>query len=89
MEIVDTFTRLILAADEGLSPHDQSIVHTLCLVDDNAAHCHGEERPQELGAYLRELGVSEMIRLVKRVRANYLAPAQTESVAAEGQSARF
>ena len=89
MEIVDTFTRLILAGDEDLSVRDQSIIHALCLVDDNAAQCRADDYPREIGVYLRALGVSEMIRLVKQVQASYPVTAQTESASAEAQPARL
>ncbi len=78
MEIVDCFTRLIFSTDETLSPTDQTIVDTLTLVDCNLALCSDTA---EVGAYLRELGVTEMIRLVSLVQAHYPAPGQTGSPA--------
>lgn len=74
MEIVDCFTRLIFGTEEALSPADRAIMDTLTLVDCNLALCSD---PAEVGAYLRELGVREMIRLVSQVQANYPAPGQT------------
>ena len=84
MEIVDTFTHLIFGGDEELSERELAIVHTLCSVDRHAAECPA----CEIGSYLRDLGVKEMIGLVGRVRSHYPAPAQTGSRAARGQSAR-
>ena len=84
MEIVDCFTRLIFSADGPLSANDRAIVDTLTLVDCNLALC---AETAEVGAYLRELGVSEMIRLVSLVQAHYPAPGQTGSHAGPHQHA--
>lgn len=84
MEIVDTFTHLIFSAEDALSARELSIVEVLCRIDENAAHCP----TTEIGTYLRELGVREMIRLVGRVRSQYPAPARTESHGGPGQPAR-
>ena len=89
MEIVDTFTRLIFGAGPVLSPREQAILTTLCMVDGHAARRDSEEDLQEVGAYLRALGVTEMIRLVGKVRSHYLPPGQTGSLASTGQFARF
>lgn len=85
MEIVDCFTRLIFSPGDGLSPCEKTIVETLCLVDDNAGYCRGVD---EIGAYLRDLGVREMIRLVSRVLSHYPQPAKTESRAWSDPPAR-
>ncbi len=97
MEIVDCFTRLIFNAGDELTAGDRSILETLSLVDCNLALC---EDPAEAGAYLRELGVREMIRLVGQVQEQYPAPgstpapargatgAGTRSPASRGQPAR-
>ncbi len=84
MEIVDTFTHLIFGGDDELSDREMSIVQTLCSVDQHAAVCP----TREIGSYLRDLGVKEMIGLVGRVRSHFPAPAPTGSRAARGQSAR-
>ena len=89
MEIVDTFTRLIFGAGQVLSPREQAILTALCSVDDHAAQRDSEDDLQEVGAYLRALGVTEMIRLVGKVRSHYLPPGQTGSLASTGRSARF
>lgn len=89
MEIVDTFTRLIFGAGSVLSPREQAILATLYTVDCHAAQRDSEDDLQEVGAYLRALGVSEMIRLVGKVRSHYLPLAQTGSHASTGRSARF
>ena len=76
MEIVDCFTRLIFSTAEPLTASDRAIVETLTLVDCNLALC---AETAEVGAYLRELGVREMIRLVSQVQEHYPAPGQTGS----------
>ena len=85
MEIVDCFTRLIFSTDDTLSEGDSAIVETLSLVDCNLAHC---QEAAEVGAYLRELGVREMIRLVRQVQDHYPTPARTGSRAWSNQPAR-
>ena len=93
MEIVDTFTHAIFSGGEALSPREVSILETLCQVDDNAAHCVGEQATGNLGRYLRDLGVKEMIQLVARVRERYQAqeppPAQQRSPSSRSQPSRF
>ncbi|MDJ0879147.1 MAG: hypothetical protein QNI86_11080 [Halieaceae bacterium] len=85
MEIVDCFTRLIFGDNDALSEGDRTIVETLSLVDCNLAHCSDAA---EVGAYLRELGVREMIRLVRQVQDHYPSPAQTGSPSWSNQPAR-
>ena len=97
MEIVDCFTRLIFNAGDELGAGDRTILDTLGLVDCNLAHC---QDPGEAGAYLRELGVREMIRLVRQVQDHYpnpgsrpdpsqgATPAGKQSHASPGQPAR-
>ncbi len=84
MEIVDCFTRLIFTTDETLTDSERAIVETLSLVDCNMAHC---SEPAEIGAYLRELGVREMVRLVRQVQDHFPALGQTESPAWSHQPA--
>ena len=84
MEIVDTFTHLIFSGDDELSDRELSIVAALCSADSNAALCP----TREIGAYLRELGVREMIGLVGEVQSHFPAPAQKGSRAGRGQPAQ-
>lgn len=84
MEIVDTFTHLIFSGGDALSERELSIVDVLCRIDENAALCP----TCEIGSYLRDLGVREMIGLVGRVRSQYPALAQTESHGGPGQPAQ-
>ena len=64
MAIVDTFTKLIFGDDNQYDAHQLAIIQALRDVDANVAlDSHGE-----MGAYLRALGVREMIGLVSRVR---------------------
>jgi hypothetical protein len=65
MEIVDTFTRLIFAEDQGFGRREHAIVEALRCCEqtlyagDTAA----------MGEFLRALGVTEMIALVSKVHA--------------------
>ena len=63
MEIVDTFTHMIFE-DEAISSRELRIIHALSEVDPNVTL----DSFAEIGAYLRALGVEEMIKLVSRVR---------------------
>ena len=64
MAIVDTFTKLIFGDESPYSDSELRIIAALREVDTHAAFgCHGN-----LGAYLRALGVEEMIALVSVVR---------------------
>jgi len=68
MEVVDAFTRLILG-DPGRSVLDEEVLAALCAVDANLrCSSTGAADTTRVGAYLRALGVREMIRLVQRVR---------------------
>ena len=62
MEIVSTFTKLIFG-DEILSERESSIIAALRVVDVNVLR----DDLSEVGGYLRNLGVREMIQLVTRV----------------------
>lgn len=59
MAIVNTFTKLIFG-EEGYSVRELSIIDALQAMEENVA-CHNRT---EMGAYLRNLGVREMIQLV-------------------------
>lgn len=59
MAIVNTFTKLIFG-EEGYNAHELSIIDALQAMEVNVA-CHNHT---EMGAYLRNLGVREMIQLV-------------------------
>ncbi|MFV8819105.1 hypothetical protein [Haliea sp. E17] len=63
MAVVDTFTKLIFDQGSEYSSEERAIIETLRLVDDNLL----PDSPQEMGAYLRALGVQEMIELVSQV----------------------
>ncbi len=63
MAVVDTFTKLIFDQGAEYSAEEREIIETLRLVDDNLL----PDSPQEMGSYLRALGVEEMIKLVGRV----------------------
>ena len=64
MAIVDTFTKLIFADDDAYDASEMAIIQALRDVDTNVAL----DSHAEMGAYLRALGVREMIGLVSRVR---------------------
>jgi hypothetical protein len=63
MSIVNTFTKLIFG-DEANSARELLIIEEFRAVDANVLH----DSPQEMGEYLRSLGVREMIQLVSRLR---------------------
>ena len=66
MAIVDTFTRLIFAAQDGFDSSEELIIQALRVVDTQVAL----DDYSGMGEYLRALGVAEMIELVSRVQAN-------------------
>jgi hypothetical protein len=63
MAIVNTFTKLIFG-DEANSPQELSIIQAFRSVDASVLR----DSHEELGEYLRNLGVREMIQLVSRLR---------------------
>jgi hypothetical protein len=63
MAIVNTFTKLIFG-DEVNTSRERMIIQAFRLVDANVAR----DSQQEMGQYLRSLGVREMIQLVARLR---------------------
>lgn len=65
MAIVDTFTRLIFGEEDHFDAAELLIIEALRLVDTGVAR----DSHREMGYYLRELGVAEMIQLVGRVQA--------------------
>ena len=79
MRIVDTFTKLIFGGEARFSDRELSIVQALRQVDTNVAL----DNHREMGAYLRALGVREMVALVSQVKdclANGLSAVIMESV---------
>ncbi len=64
MSIVDLFTKMIFGQVAELSERELSIIQALRLADDNISM----DSYQEMGVYLRALGVQEMIGLVSRVK---------------------
>jgi hypothetical protein len=64
MAIVDTFTKLIFGEVDTYSNLELGIIQALRTVDVNVAL----DSRQDIGEYLRALGVQEMIHLVSRVR---------------------
>lgn len=63
MSIVNTFTKLIFG-DEANSPRELLIIQAFRSVDASVQR----DTQQEMGEYLRGLGVREMIQLVARLR---------------------
>ena len=63
MAIVNTFTKLIFG-DGGYTERESMIIQAFRAVD----NCVLRDSHQEMGEYLRNLGVREMIQLVSRVR---------------------
>ena len=64
MAIVDTFTKLIFGEDGQYSNRELRIISALRAVDANVVF----DSHRDMGAYLRALGVGEMIDLVARVQ---------------------
>ena len=85
LEIVDTFTKLIFGSEQDYTATELSIIGVLRLVDNNVAL----DRVEDMGVYLQALGVNEMIKLVSRVRRDYLLQAQTHTHASPHPRARF
>ena len=93
MQIVDAFSHVIFCGAEELTPEEEGILRTLCVVDENAATASAGTFPGDVGSYLKALDVSEMIQLVSRVRDCYLHPGsrrvKTRSHAGERRPSRF
>lgn len=70
MAIVDTFTKLIFGDEQSLVPDELLIIAAFRSVE----HTVMRDTYQEMGAYLRNLGVREMIELVGSVKAFMQAP---------------
>ena len=64
MGIVDTFTRLIFADTETFSASERTVIAAFRRVEINVFR----DTPEQMGEYLRNLGVREMIQLVARIR---------------------
>jgi len=64
MNIVDSFTRLIFGDESGFSARELMIIEAFRGVDANVLM----DTHREMGEYLRNLGVKEMIHLVARIR---------------------
>ena len=71
--IVDIFTKLIFGQEQGYSPRELSIVEAFRLVESNVLR----DSHVEMGEYLRNLGVREMIQLVSRLRLHMSEPVET------------
>jgi len=79
MAIVDTFTKVIFGEEDELTPRESMIVQGFRTVDPNVL----TDSYPEMGEYLRNLGVREMIHLVSRIREQLSA----EAAAAMGEDA--
>ena len=64
MAIVDTFTKLIFGEDSRYTNNELRIIQAFRTVDTNVMF----DSHRDMGAYLRALGVGEMIELVSRVQ---------------------
>lgn len=64
MLIVDTFTRLIFADIAQFDARERRVLAALRSVNANVLR----DTPEQIGEYLRTLGVREMIHLVARIR---------------------
>jgi hypothetical protein len=63
MAIVNTFTKLIFG-DEVYTPRERAIIDAFQTMDNTVVH----DSHTEMGEYLRNLGVREMIQLVSGLR---------------------
>ena len=72
MAIVDTFTKLIFGEEDAYSDRELGIIQAFRAADSNVVL----DSHQDMGQYLRALGVQEMIQLVSRVRAQLVAGLQ-------------
>lgn len=68
LAIVDTFTKLILGDVDSHDARDLAIIEALRQTELSVLN----DGYHQMGAYLRAMGVSEMITLVPRVRAQLL-----------------
>ena len=64
MAIVDTFTKLIFGEDSQYSNRELIIIQAFRICDHNVVF----DSHRDMGAYLRALGVGEMINLVSKVQ---------------------
>lgn len=64
MAIVDTFTKLIFGEGKRYNNRELMIIQAFRMVDTNVVF----DSHRDMGAYLRALGVDEMIKLVARVQ---------------------
>lgn len=71
MAIVDTFTKLIFGEDSRYTNSELRIIQAFRTVDTNVMF----DSHRDMGAYLRALGVGEMIELVSRVQRQLAAGA--------------
>jgi hypothetical protein len=78
MVIVDTFTRLIFGDQTGFSELELAIIDGLRRADLNVAL----DDYADMGAYLRALGVAEMVALVARVEHQLSATHSEDELAA-------
>lgn len=74
MSIVDTFTKLIFGEEADYDNGELRIIEILRIVDSNVSF----DSHQDMGAYLRALGVQEMIKLVSSVRRAILNGARVD-----------
>lgn len=70
MAIVDTFTKLIFGEQDNYQPLELLIIAAFRSVDTTVLR----DTYEEMGAYLRNLGVREMIQLVGNVRRHLRDP---------------
>ena len=90
MAIVDTFTKLIFGEENDYSSRELMIIQAFRTVDNNVLM----DSHHNMGAYLRALGVREMIDIVSQVREHLLCGVESLSgnsgqllVASENQQA--
>ncbi len=77
MAIVDTFTKLIFGESDDYNACERLIIDAFREVDANVFR----DSYPEMGDYLRNLGVHEMIHLVSRLKEHMNEPAFTPGLA--------
>ncbi len=84
MAIVDTFTKLIFGEESQYSNRELLIIQAFRAVDNNVVF----DSHRDMGAYLRALGVGEMIKLVSAVQAQLLLDMPTSPASGESSAPR-
>ncbi len=85
MAIVDTFTKLIFGGEDTYDKRELLIIKVFRAVDPNVVF----DSHRDMGEYLKDLGVREMIKLVSRVQSQLMqeVPVRSEIVVPQASGA--